>query len=72
MSKQKWISALKDVIKYFTTFFASNFFSYFPPLKPRCILWSEKYGMFVFMQLFALTDQGKLNLVMDANDDIRD
>ena len=38
------ISALKDVIKYFTTFFASNFFNfYFPPLKPRCILWFEKY-----------------------------
>ena len=31
------------VIKYFTTFFASNFLSYFP-LKPRCVLWSEKYG----------------------------
>ena len=24
-----------------TTFFASKFFSYFPPLKPRCILWSS-------------------------------
>ena len=20
-------------------------FSYFPPLKPRCVLWYEKYGM---------------------------
>ena len=38
------ISALKDVIKYSTTFFASKCFSYFPSLKPRCILWSEKYG----------------------------
>ena len=46
MSKQKRISALKDVIKYFTAFFASKFFSYFPPLKPRCVLWSEKYGTF--------------------------
>ena len=37
----------KDVIKYFTTIFASkkNFFSYFPPLKPRCVSWSEKYGI---------------------------
>ena len=43
------ISALKDVIKYFTTFFASNFFSpYFPPLKSRCILWSEKYGSYTW------------------------
>ena len=25
-------------------FLLQNFFSYFPPLKPRCILWSEKYG----------------------------
>ena len=33
------------VIKHFTTFFASEFFSYFPPLKPRCVLWSEKYGI---------------------------
>ena len=40
------ISALKDVIKYFTTFFASNFFPYFPPVKPRCALWSEKYGTY--------------------------
>ena len=30
------------VIKYFTTFFASKYFSYFPPLKSRCVLWSEK------------------------------
>ena len=51
MSKQKRISALKDVIKYFTTYFASKFFSpYFRPLKPRCIfmvrcvLQSEKHG----------------------------
>ena len=41
MLKQKRISASKDVIKYFTTFFASNFFSYFPPLKPMCVLWSS-------------------------------
>ena len=34
------------VIKYFTTFFASKIFFYFPPLKPRCVLWSEKYGNF--------------------------
>ena len=40
-------SALKDVIKYFTTSFASKFFSYFPPLKSRCILWSEKYSILV-------------------------
>ena len=33
MSKQKRISALKDVIIYFTTFFASKFFPYFSPLK---------------------------------------
>ena len=38
------ISALKDVIKYFTTLFASKFFPYFPPLKPRCVLWSENTG----------------------------
>ena len=25
-------------------FFASKFFAYFPPLKPRCVLWSEKYS----------------------------
>ena len=25
-------------------FLLQNFFSYFPPLKPRCILWSEKYS----------------------------
>ena len=25
-------------------FLLQNFFSYFPPLKPRCVLWSEKYG----------------------------
>ena len=37
MSKQKRISALKDVIKYFTTFFASKIFFLFPPLKPRCV-----------------------------------
>ena len=49
MSKQKRISALKDVIKYFTTFFASNFPPYFPSLKPRCILWSEKYGVCVYI-----------------------
>ena len=41
MSKQERISALKDVIKYFTTFFASIFFSYFPPLKSRS---SESYS----------------------------
>ena len=22
-----------------------GFFSYFPPLKPRCVIWSEKYGI---------------------------
>ena len=33
MSKQKRISALKDVIKYFTTFFASKFFSQFSSSK---------------------------------------
>ena len=39
------ISALKDVIKYSTTFFASKISPpYFPPLKPRCVLWAEKYG----------------------------
>ena len=38
------ISALKDVIKYFTTVFASKFFSYLPPLKPSSVLWSKKYG----------------------------
>ena len=32
------------VIKYFTTFLLQNFFSYFPPLKARCVFWSEKYG----------------------------
>ena len=42
------ISAVKDVIKYFTAFFCFKIvFSYFPPLKPRCILWSEKYGSFL-------------------------
>ena len=41
------ISALKDVIKYFTTFFASKLFSYFSPLKPRCISWSKKYGKYI-------------------------
>ena len=25
-------------------FLLQNLFSYFPPLKPRCVLWSEKYG----------------------------
>ena len=25
-------------------FLLQNFFSYFPPLKPRYVLWSEKYG----------------------------
>ena len=40
MSKQEMISALKDVIKYFTLFFAPNFSPYFPPLKPRRVLWS--------------------------------
>ena len=25
-------------------FLLQNCFSYFPPLKPRCVLWSEKYG----------------------------
>ena len=33
MSKQKRISALKDVIKYFTTFFASKFFFLFSSSK---------------------------------------
>ena len=35
------ISAFKDVIKYFTEFFASKFSPYFPPLKPRFVLWSK-------------------------------
>ena len=39
------------VIKYFTTFFPSKFFSYFPPLKPRCVLWSDKYGNRVLLTL---------------------
>ena len=29
-------------------FLLPNFFSYFPPLKPRCVLWSEKYGKSFF------------------------
>ena len=37
------------VIKYFSTLFASKFFSYFPPLKPKCALWSEKYGIIIFL-----------------------
>ena len=42
------ISALKDVIKYFPTVFVSKiFFLFFPPLKPGCILWSEKYGNYI-------------------------
>ena len=49
------ISALKGVIKYFT-FFASKFFSYFPPLKPRCVLWSEKHGRSV-RQVLKVTDR---------------
>ena len=55
MSKQKRISTLKNVIKYFTIFFASNFFSYFPPLKPRCILWS---GAFYSPKNTVLPSQG--------------
>ena len=56
MSKQERISALKDVIKYFTTFFASKNFSYFPPLKPRCVLESEKYGISKGLNLNPLLD----------------
>ena len=40
------ISALKDAIKYFTTFFASKFFSLFSSSKTRCVLWSKKYGTY--------------------------
>ena len=25
-------------------FLLQHFFPYFPPLKPRCVLWSKKYG----------------------------
>ena len=52
------ISSLKDVIKYFTTFFASNFFPYFLPLKPRCILRSEKCGTFehIWYKKFSITN----------------
>ena len=39
------------VIKYFTTFFASVFFSYFPPLKPRCVSWSENTVTLVSFRL---------------------
>ena len=35
------ISALKDVINILPHFLFQNFFSYFPPLKPRCVLWSK-------------------------------
>ena len=45
------ISALKDVIKYFTTFFASKIFPYFSPRKPGCILWSKKYGKSSFRNI---------------------
>ncbi|CAI9573553.1 unnamed protein product [Staurois parvus] len=27
------------------------FFPCFPPLKPRCVLWSEKYGRFLYYYL---------------------
>ena len=27
-------------------FLPQNFFSYFPPVKSRCIVWSKKYGIF--------------------------
>ena len=27
-------------------FLLQNFFSYFLPLKPRCVVWSEKYSIF--------------------------
>ena len=41
----RWGGVAIYVIKYFTAFFASKFFSYFPSVKTRCILWSEKYGI---------------------------
>ena len=27
-------------------FLLQNFFPYYSPLKPRCVLWSEKYGSY--------------------------
>ena len=49
------MSALKDVIKYFTTFFLlQKFFPYFP-VKPWCVLWSEKNGIFYSKTVFSKT-----------------
>ena len=47
-----WWNIVIYVIKYFTTFFASKFFSYFPPLKPRCVLWFKKYSNFMAESFF--------------------
>ena len=46
------------IIKYFTTFFASKIFSYFPPLKLRCILWSENTVFHVFTPSQTLHSDG--------------
>ena len=32
-------------------FLLQFFFSYFPPLKPRCILWSKKYSNIIILTL---------------------
>ena len=38
---------LLDILPHFLL---QNFFSYFPPLKPR-VLWSEKYGIYWYETL---------------------
>ena len=46
---QWWNIMLFMLLSILPHFLLQKFFSYFPPLKPRCVFWSEKYSMLDFI-----------------------